>query len=419
MTMPPLRVLTNSEVKAYRRCPRYHRLRYSLAIAPREHSLALRFGTLVHLGLERWWQALLPRVERERIAKKLATLAATGDARTFHALLLDALADGRSLEAALAAMRVAYLQAPPEAARPEDVFDLVKAEALLVGYDVRWSEQALDVLGVEVQFRTPLINPGTGSPSRLFVLGGKIDALARCRETGHVFVVEHKTSSESFDEGSFYRRRLVLDNQLSTYFAAARTLGYEPVACLYDVIGKPTIRPHKATPPEERSYTQARYKACPECRRKRDATPPPHTFVLGDPADQRSVACEDDPEGGPRRLLVEAGGRLYSNQRAVDEEPEQYRERLQNAIAAAPERYFARWRVARLDQDLEEHELDLWQTAHAIRRAELCEQAPKNSESCFAYGRPCDFAAVCTHEARLDDPTLFQRLPSPHPELEE
>lgn len=177
--------------------------------------MPLRFGTLVHVGLERWWQTV-------------------------------------DLGAALDAMRASDRQIDP--------FELAKAEALLVGYDARWRDEPLEVLAVEQEFRVPLRNPKTGAASNTFVVGGKIDAIVR-DATGRVFVVEHKTSAESLAPESDYWKRLRLDAQISTYIAAAQSLGFDAIGCLYDVIGKPGIKPLGVNQRRKVAETPAEYGA--------------------------------------------------------------------------------------------------------------------------------------------------------------
>jgi hypothetical protein len=129
-----LPLVTTSSLKSFRSCPR----RYFHAYVQRRREIetadALRFGTLIHAGLEAWWRS-------------------------------------GSLDRALAAM-----------AGEADPFERVKAEELILGYHVRWIDAPLQVLAVEEEFVAPLVNPETGAESRTFLRGGKIDALARVTE---------------------------------------------------------------------------------------------------------------------------------------------------------------------------------------------------------------------------------------------
>lgn len=191
-----LPLVTNSEVKTFRRCPREWQLSYVLGYRPRSQGAALRLGTYVHVGLEWWWQ------------------------------------------------RVSALE--PFCPQPGDLdpFEAARGNAMLHGYDARWFDEPIEVLAVEQEFRLPLVNPDTGRASMTYQLAGKLDAVARV--DGKVYLVEHKTTSEDCSPGSDYARRLRIDGQVSLYYAAVRALGWEPAGVLYDVLRKPGLRPLKA-----------------------------------------------------------------------------------------------------------------------------------------------------------------------------
>jgi hypothetical protein len=195
-----LRVLTNSELKTLRRCPREHFLAYEQGVRPVDEAEALRFGSLMHRGLEAWWLAVQSGADR--------------------------------LDAAMAALVNAV-----------DPFEEARAREMLIGYNARWYDEPLDVIAVEKEFRAPLVNPETGAPSRTFQLGGKLDVIVIDRRDGRVYKVEHKSSSEDIGVGSNYWKRLTLDPQISTYYAGARELGYDVAGCIYDVLAKPGQRP--------------------------------------------------------------------------------------------------------------------------------------------------------------------------------
>jgi hypothetical protein len=326
-----LAVITNSEMKAFRRCVREHHIAYELAIRALGDVESLRFGTLFHTGLEAWWRALWAL---QQGVSEVPPLTAAIEAITPHA---------------------------------EDEYDLVRAGVLLQGYDARWCEDEYEVLAVEVEFRTALINPESGAASRTFVLAGKLDAIVRRRRDGLVAIVEHKTTSEDIGGDSKYWKRLTLDSQISTYFAGARALGHDIAVCIYDVIGKPKHAPLRATPEETRKYTKA--------------------------------------------------GLLYANQRAEDETPDEFRVRLTEVIAEAPERFYDRREVVRLEADERDAAFDVWQTARALREAQVAERWPRNPDGCERYGRLCGYFDVCTGLASLDDPTRFERVDNVHQEL--
>jgi len=315
-------------MRTFRRCSLEHHYAYELGYRSlAESAESLRFGSLFHVGLEHWWRAY-----------------ATPD---------------RQLAAAFEAMRPLAL----------DEYDWVRASVLMEAYDLRWGdEEDVEVLGVELEFRAEMRNPLTGAASRTFVLGGKLDALVLNRRDDRIYFVEHKTSGEDVGPGTRYWQRLLLDSQVSTYFAGTRALGYVDVAgCLYDVIGKPRHAPLKATPDEARKYTKA--------------------------------------------------GALYANQRADDETPDEYRERLIEAITEAPDKYFQRELVVRLPEEQRDAAYDAWATARQIREAELAGIHVRNVASCERYGRLCPYFPVCTRTATLEDATLYERVANVHPEL--
>ncbi len=339
-----LPVITNSQMKTFRRCAREHQLSYTLGYRPAQTAEALRFGTLLHLGLEAWWKA----PEGERLEHALA-----------------ALDDGES-----------------------DAYERARASAMLRGYDARWCDEPYDVISVEAEFRTALVNPESGAPSRTYVLGGKLDVLVVDRRDGRPRLVEHKTSSEDISDGSDYWKRLLLDPQVSTYFAGSRALGHEIAECVYDVLGKPGQRPSSVA--------------------LRDAD---GSKIVHDASGER-VRTKDGKkwrESGDTAL-----GYVLQTR---PETPDEHYERVLAAIAEDPSRYYRRGKVVRLEAEEADAAHDAWHTARMIREAELAGRWTRNPDSCVRFGRTCSFFPVCTGTASLDDPTLFRRVENPHEEL--
>lgn len=133
-----LPVLSTSSAKAYRKCPTFYLYAYELRRRPLRSSPALRFGTLIHRGLEVWWNTV-------------------------------------DVVQAIHAMRGAT-------ELDIDPIDLIRAEELMLGYHVRWHRERLNVLHVEKEFTAPLVNPTTGQASRTWVRGGKMDAVVQAAE---------------------------------------------------------------------------------------------------------------------------------------------------------------------------------------------------------------------------------------------
>ena len=274
---------------------------------------------------------------------------------------------GIALHKALMALRAYRLET--EGAAIDDAA-AAKADIMMAAYDARWAADMAqwEVLGVEVEFMVVL--PGR----KRLRISGKLDKLLRKRVDGSVWFVEHKTTGADLSAGSAYWQRLRLDPQVSIYHLGVRELGHEPAGCLYDVIDRPSQRPLLATPVELRKYTKATAK---------------------------------EPS------------RLYANQREADETVDEFRVRLGSLVSAAPESYFARAEVVRLESEIEESLKDVTEQALQIRTGSLTGVAPRNPDACFKWARACDYHDVCSGLVPLDDVTRFVRLENVHPELKE
>lgn len=299
-----------SEVKTFIRCKRQHKHTYIDGYKLVEAAKPLEFGTSAHKFLDQW------KVSKD-LLQSLSHIKLT------------------------------------------DPYEQILCEELMTGYHARWVDQRASTVATEQWFETPLTDPITGAPHPEIVLVGKIDWITEI--DGRLLISEHKTSSSDIRAGSHYWQKLVLDSQISIYWHGARSLGYEPYGCLYDVIGKPPkVEPRLATPEENRKYTKA--------------------------------------------------GVLYANQRAEDEPLEEYRARVREQIMSDPDRYYARAVVPRLERELQESAQDLWETAEEMLRAKKSGQHPRNVDSCFTFGRVCEFHPVCSGTGTLEDPKYRKRL---------
>jgi hypothetical protein len=386
--MVRLELLTESRSQAARRCLREEYLRYVLGVVPvGADAEALRFGTLGHFALEARW-------------RELAHIDET-------------------FVPAVDPLGAALVDVNRRRGDFDDEYERVRLEELLRGYCLRWENDAGEyrVLGVEREFRGPLLNPETGAASRTFERGGKLDVLVETLDgmivsgvffsAGAKLIVEHKFSGEDITQGSSFWARLKMGGQASGYIRGAELLGHQVAGVLYDVIAKVKLRPLKATPVEDRQYTIPKFKQCPFCKKK-SAPPAPH--------DVDGMKCEEDPEGGPRRLCTDRGGKLYANQRDRDETPNEYRERVRADIAERPNEYFQRGIVVRLEDQMREHDLEAWQLASQLREYHRLGVAPRNPDACQRYASTCGYFAACVGEASIDS-HLYRRLDWKHPEL--
>jgi hypothetical protein len=367
-----LHVITNSELRSFRRCAREHYFRYVLRRRTVRVAEPLRIGTLLHIGLEVWFRA-----------------AKNGQPEIVR------------LELAIARVR----------SERADPFERVKVEAMLIGYTARWGQERLEVLAVEVEFRTLLRNPNTGAVSTEFELGGKLDAVVRLPD-GRIAIYEHKSTSDEIAAGADYWRRVeTLDSQASTYHVGARALGFDVACAVFDVIRKPGQIPLRATPVENRKYTVRKDKACPECKKK-SAPPPPHRIEIGEVEGEPTFAqCVDG------RVVTDPGGRLHANQRDADETPEEYRQRILESIQENPAKFFGRREVVRLEQDEHEAALDTWHLAELVDEAERFERRPRNPDACIVRGRTCDYFEVCSGETPITNDQLYRTAETAHEEL--
>lgn len=183
-----------------------------------------------------------------------------------------------------------------------------------------------------------------------------------------LFVSERKTTTRDITYGSLYWTQLLLDPQISLYSRAARYFGLDVRGVLYDVLRVPQLKPLMATPMESRKYKKG-------------------TSVL------------------------------YANQRAEDETPEEYGRRCLDVIAADPDKYYKRATIVRLEREQLEADLDVWQTAHAIRESRRLRLYPRNPDSCQQWGRTCDYFPICTGLTSVDDTMMFRPDTRLHPEL--
>jgi len=124
-----LNLLTQSFMRAYRKCPRLAQLRYILRMRPIKRADTLSTGHSVHAALDVFRRG--------------------GDR---------------------------YVDAAIDALETEDPYVRAKERAMIMGYAAYWGPTT-GVVAIEKLFQIPLINPATGAASKTFSLGGKVDAI--------------------------------------------------------------------------------------------------------------------------------------------------------------------------------------------------------------------------------------------------
>lgn len=189
---------TYSFWNSYRNCPRACAWRYLHQLVPRERSLNLRFGTLIHHCLEAWHLRGDLLDVQDVIDRACAPQEQTSDVRAARHL----------------------------------------ATAMMLGYAMRYPQEDFTVVGLEQTFAGPLVNPATGKPARMLSLAGKVDGLVEI--AGELFLLEHKTAATIDSE---YLEKLWMDLQILLYAAALeRFHGIRIAGVLYNILVKAKLR---------------------------------------------------------------------------------------------------------------------------------------------------------------------------------
>lgn len=300
--------------------------------------------------------------------------------------LLEMLKAGIRLEDAIEWLRTNYAELP-EAYDPLDwSYECETLERLLCAYQWRWQDVKIEYVGNEQSFSLPLVNPATGAASTNWDWAGKIDGIIRL-EDHRLSVMEHKLLGEELDSDSPLWKRLRVDHQISLYILAARNLGHDVGSVFYDVTRKPTIKP-TAVPILDGNGAK----------------------VVLDRDNMRVF----NKNGAPRQTASTEDGYALQTRPMT---PDEWGEKLTADIQERPVFYFARKEVARLQQDLEECESELWDIQKTIRDAQVNDRHFRTAtrETC----QFCAFFDMCTTGWQPIDPLPegFKRVADIHPEL--
>ncbi len=296
---------------------------------------------------------------------------------------------GATQEAAIADALLPYSAPPPGVDEHEYAVERETVAHLLAGYYWRYENDELAVQQTELQFHIPLVNPDSARASAAHELAGKIDAIVRLPD-GRLALLEYKTAGEDIGPESDYWLRLRGDAQISTYMIAARALGYDIATVMYDVTRKPTIRP-----------------------RQIPLTDADGLKIVLDAAGARVLT----KQGKPRQTGdTELGYMLQTR----PETPEEFGRRLLADIADRPDYYYQRREVPRLDDDLAECRVELWQQSQQLLETRRRGRWFRNVTRMNCGG--CEFAGICLNNVTVDPanpPSGFVVLENVHPELDD
>lgn len=250
-------------------------------------------------------------------------------------------------------------------------------EVLITRYDDLWTTNptfggAPTIAGIiasEQVWSAPLRNPETPvswAKSTTWELAGKKDQRVKLCD-GRRAILETKTTGHDITDDRYWRR-LRMDGQISMYMLSEEDEPEPAETLVYNVIRRPTIAPLKATPEESRKYRK--------------------------------------------------DGELYANQRANDEMPQEWADRLSIDIGGRPEWYFARREIPRLEADMAMFRQELWDVAKDIRAAQLTNRWYRNVQERLCPH--CPFFDVCCGLIDLEQtpvPDGFEIIDDIHPEL--
>lgn len=188
--MSDKKILTTSQQKTFRECPRKCYFAYELGRVVNSERSSLAFGRAWHEAVARIWS------------------------------------DGT-------AAAIQYLKD-----RSADFDDETGGKLAVMIEFYRPPVDQFEVIEIEANFEMPIVNPETGRAMREYLMAGRVDGLLKKKADGSIWIIEHKTTSEEITGFSAYWQRLAIDSQVSNYIQAKGAKGV-----IYDVARKPSIKP--------------------------------------------------------------------------------------------------------------------------------------------------------------------------------
>ncbi|MFT5266650.1 MAG: hypothetical protein ACI88C_000071 [Acidimicrobiales bacterium] len=373
LSEPKRKLWTNSRSRAERLCNYWGHIKYNLGYRETKEAEPLWFGSLVHLGLETWWQT------------------------------------GGDLKAAITSMGVT--------GDPERKVMYVMARVMMTAYHHKWIKDIdlFELVGVEVQFEVRLKNPETGGVSRTWDLGGKMDAVVRFKKSGVLWIIEHKTTSEEIGhDATIYGIRLLMDTQTSQYWLAAELKYGEKIGgVIFDVLRKPGIRPSADLDSKKRK--RRKIKLDIDVRHETDEELETRRAETG--KKNRRMEVPVNPLEPATR--DETDGEMYDRIPARPETNEEYAVRLEAEFAREDRVHLWRTPVYRTEADLVDYQQDAWDLTTMSHERFRRGKHPKNPDQCMHHGRPCALLDHCATLSDLDADPRWVKSEWVHPELSE
>lgn len=248
------------------------------------------------------------------------------------------------------------VSAPKYHLSPEDV---VIGKVLLRGYSARWGtgprarREHIEEIKV-----VPVLSP-SGEPDPELQLKGILDISDPA--------VDHKTTTSLLGPDSPYWSRLERDPQPTIYLIIGDDTGANQDCIVWDVIRAPQLKPRKATPIEKRKF----YVRGSKDGSKKPGDPKPGTYL-------------------------------------TDETIPEFEERFAAQVEAAPDEFFVRETIRKTESQKEQTRYDIWAAGRLIRAAEQQEAFPRNTKSCDAFNRDCEYFDICHRGASPDNGELYR-----------
>lgn len=222
--------------------------------------------------------------------------------------------------------------------------DACLVAAMLMNWPRRWEwEPRYDVIGVEVPFEVPIRNPKTNRAIRGIRYRGFVDAVLRDPRTGLVYILEHKTTSDTITGFGPYWARLAIDDQIALY---QMVFGAEGI--IYNVGKKPKLKPSAV--------------------------------------DRKNAGGEEATESD----ILDA-----------------FTDRLCNVLQNEPEEWYQWRQIYKTPEERLDAAQGLYDRAQTLLVAYRHGRWPKHPGACRTIYGVCEYLEVCTGRARLDDDALF------------
>jgi len=245
--------------------------------------------------------------------------------------------------------------------------------AMFKGYINRYTEDEFKVLGVEMEFVVPIINPATNRSSRTFELRGKVDGLAQLKQSGELFLLEHKSAAQITGD---YIERLPSDFQINLYaMALSRFLKRKICGVIYSITRKASLK-------------------------------------------QSEGETEEQFEIRKAELIQKSKTGKTSAKRKIPETDDAFRERLIEKYRD-PEMYYRE--VLYLSaEDAARTSSELWDITKLILAARRESTWIPNWDNCFKFGnQPCTYWPLCRSNNNPNVRENFFKIAPPNEELVE